>query len=135
MLRKKRGFIDQLYTHAQVRDTSWIFNACNAYISDPLPNYSEYCAKLYPTFTKHLNLKRTRGIFQTDYCGLTEFTRLQLSQVIGIVSAKVLITVPLLDVAVALFAYVGAVKARTPDKVMSFPLICSMIYNNFRHFR
>lgn len=66
--------------------------ACNAYISDPLPNYSAYCAKLYPTYTKHLNLKRTRGIFQTDYCGMNEFTRLELSQVIAIVTAKVLET-------------------------------------------
>ena len=134
MLRKKRGFIDMLYTHAQVRDMTWIFNACNAYISDPLPNYSVYCAKLYPTFTKHLNLKQTRGIFQTDYCGLTEFTRLQLSQVIAIVTVKVF-TVRVLDDGVAFIAIAGAIKARTPDKVMSYPLICSMIYNNFRHFR
>lgn len=134
MLRKKRGFIDMLYTHAQVRDTSWIFNACNAYISDPLPNYSAYCAKLYPTYTKHLNLKRTRGIFQTDYCGMNEFTRLELSQVIAIVTAKVLIS-GVLDDPVTLIAIAGAFAARTPDKVMSHTLISSMIYNNFRYFR
>lgn len=108
--------------------------ACNAYISDPLPNYSAYCAKLYPTYTKHLNLKRTRGIFQTDYCGMNEFTRLELSQVIAIVTAKVLIS-GVLDDPVTLIAIAGAFEARTPDKVMSHTLISSMIYNNFRYFR
>ena len=136
---KKKKFIDMLHGFASKRDTTWIFNACNAYYWDPYPcpNYAAFAAQMYPTFTKHLNLVRTRGIFQTDYCGANEFTRITLSQVIGIASGHFLSEfapfIPPLIVSEGGYWIAWAIK--TPDKVKSDVLLKSMIYNNFRNFK
>lgn len=134
--RKTRGFIDMIHGYSQKRDNTWIFNACNGFISDPLPNYSDYAARIYPTFTKHLNLTRTRGIFQTDYCGVDVFTRVTLGQIIGImIGGASYIAVPLVFEAYAFWAYNIAKVAKSPDEVRANILINSMVFNNFRRFR
>ena len=138
---KKRKFIDMMHGCAAKRDTTWIFNACNAYFWDPwpLPNYSECAAKTYPTFTKHLNKTRTRGIFQTDYCGVNQFTRIRLDQLTEISTTKLftrLFGINSLEVlAIIELSYKLAVAKKEPDNVNSSILIHSMIYNNFRTFR
>ena len=113
-----------------------IMLSTRAFISDPLPNYSDYAARIYPTFTKHLNLTRTRGIFQTDYCGVDEFTRVTLGQIIGIMIGGLgYIVFPDVFEAYAFWAYNIAKVAKSPDEVRANILINSMVFNNFRRFR
>lgn len=134
MANKKKVFLGLINGYAKNRDNTWIFNACNAYVTDPLPNYSEYAAKTYPYFTKCLNTYKTRGIFQTDYCGVNKFTRVNMKQLIGVILGSWTVKIFGLSEAAANLFYWIAYKVKSADNVNSDILIRSMINNNFKEF-